>query len=460
MKKTRHLILGVLATLGVLHAVSGEVRVTTGHQPADEATSQFAIPGLPRPVQGDAATNADFILVDGRADRNGGPLARLNDDQLPRGQDQPSRNFFFAAGTDGGRLLVDLGRSLEISHINTYSWHPGDRGPQVYELFVSDGGATGFVVKPDRETDPTAVGWQRLASVDTRPPSTEPAGGQYAASLSDSEGRLGKFRYLLFDTHGTENRDAFGNTFFSEIDIIERGASERPPIEAPATGPPPLVVATEGGTYQLVLDASQAPELADWVRTDLAPVVREWYPRVVNLLPSEGYEAPRRVTIVFDPEMAGVAATGGTRIGCAVPWFLNNLDGEAKGAVVHELVHAVQQYGRARRTNPNATRTPGWLVEGIADYIRWFLYEPDSTGAQITRRNLSRARHDASYRITGNFLNWAIETHGQELLRQLNAAARESRYTEDLWHQVTGKSLQELDQDWRTAIEQRLDAAQ
>ena len=38
--------------------------------------------------------------------------------------------------------------------------------------------------------------------------------------------------------------------------------------------------------------------------------------------------------------------------------------------MVHETVHCVQQY----RTRNNAH----WLVEGIADYIRFFKYEPSS----------------------------------------------------------------------------------
>jgi hypothetical protein len=84
-------------------------------------------------------------------------------------------------------------------------------------------------------------------------------------------------------------------------------------------------------------------------------------------------------------------------------WFRRELNREARGAVVHELVHVVQSYGRVRRTDPDATRAPGWLVEGIADYIRWFLYEPETRGAEINERNLSRARYDASYRVTGTF---------------------------------------------------------
>jgi len=154
--------------------------------------------------------------------------------------------------------------------------------------------------------------------------------------------------------------------------------------------------------------------------------------------------------------MQGVAGTGGTRISCGANWFRKQLQGEAKGAVVHELVHVVQNYGLARRTNPNPTRTPGWVVEGIADYIRWFLYEPETRGAEITSRNISRARYDASYRISGNFLNWVTETYDIDIVRKLNAAAREGRYSKELWTQSTGHTVQQLGDEWKASMEKQI----
>ena len=156
--------------------------------------------------------------------------------------------------------------------------------------------------------------------------------------------------------------------------------------------------------------------------------------------------------------MRGVAATSGTRIRCAAEWFRRNLEGEAVGAVFHELVHVVQQYGRARRSNPNATRAPGWLTEGIPDYLRWFVYEPQTRGAEITRRNIGRARYDASYRISANFLNWVTEKYSRDLVKDLNAALREGKYSEDLWKQSTGQSLAELGEAWKKAMESKVSA--
>lgn len=214
-----------------------------------------------------------------------------------------------------------------------------------------------------------------------------------------------------------------------------------------------------GGKYHFTMESAAAPDLADWANTELVPVVQEWYPKIVKLLPSPDFEPATNVTIRFREGMGRTpASAGGGRVNCNPEWFRKNLKGEAKGAVVHELVHVVQAYGRARRDNPDAKRTPGWIVEGIPDYIRWFLYEPEAKGAEITQRNLARARYDANYRITGNFLNWVVEKYDKNIIQKLNTAAREGKYTEELWKDYTGKTIQELGDEWRKAHETRLAA--
>ena len=215
-----------------------------------------------------------------------------------------------------------------------------------------------------------------------------------------------------------------------------------------------------GGKYQFTMDTAVAPDLSDWANTELAPVVKEWYPKIAKLLPSEGFEPTTNVTIRFREGMGKTpASAGGGRVNCNAEWFRKNLEGEAKGAVVHELVHVVQDYGRARRANPDAARAPGWIVEGIPDYIRWFIYEPQSKGAEITQRNLSRAHYDANYRITANFLNWVVEKYDKQIIPKLNAASREGKYAGDLWKEYTGKTVEDLGEEWRKANEVRLASA-
>lgn len=443
----------------MLAAISrAEIKTSFGHHRNQDAGASFKFTDIPSPSQSDAAAKATFTIVDGQRDRNGGDLDKLHDGKIPTEDDQPAESFFFSTGTDGGRILVDLGGAIAIHQVNTYSWHPDTRGPQVYTLYASNGDVNGFNPQPKRGTDPQTCGWKRLAQVDTRPKEGD-YGGQYGVSISDSAGTLGKYRYLLFDISRTEAADPFGNTFYSEIDLVEPNAPVV--VAAPAIQPAGEVrreiVEAEGG-YQITIDTTETPDLTEWAHKDLAPVVRAWYPKLVTMLPSEGYEAPKRVSVTFSASMQGVAATGGTRVRCAAGWFRQNLQGEAKGAVVHELAHVVQNYGIARRTNPNATRTPGWVVEGICDYIRWFLYEPQTHGAEITSRNIARARYDANYRISGNFLNWVTQTYDKDIVRKLNAAARQGKYSEDLWKTATRHTVQELGDEWKASIEKKIAA--
>jgi hypothetical protein len=74
------------------------------------------------------------------------------------------------------------------------------------------------------------------------------------------------------------------------------------------------------------------------------------------------------------------------------------------GSIVHEMVHVVQQYGDYRE--------PSWVVEGLPIYIRFYLFEPEVRGADITPRVANRVRYDDSYRITANFLNWVVKQRG------------------------------------------------
>jgi hypothetical protein len=212
-----------------------------------------------------------------------------------------------------------------------------------------------------------------------------------------------------------------------------------------------------GGKYHASIDTTKAPGLTEWSEKNLAPVVREWYPKLVAMLPSEGFTPYTNITLRFRDNMGGTpASASGDSINCNAEWFRKELDGEAVGSVVHEMVHVVQRYGRNRRDNPNATRVPGWLTEGIPDYIRWFLYEPESRGADITRRNVEKARYDSSYRVTGNFLDWAVRTKDKDLVQKLNTAARQGAYSEAVWKDATGKTSEELGAEWKKSNEDRI----
>ena len=211
----------IALSLMLILKASSQVNVVIERNTGASASPQFKFNSVPAPSKNNAAASARSKLVLGQRDAAGAGLSALTDGALPADEDQPAANFFFNAGSYGGRLLFDFGAIIEITQVNTYSWHSSTRAPQLYNLFASDGSDPKFNPEPDGRTDPAACGWKLVATVDTRPKQGEP-GGQYGVSIADSGGSLGKFRYLLFDVVPTETDDPWGNTFFSEIVVSAR----------------------------------------------------------------------------------------------------------------------------------------------------------------------------------------------------------------------------------------------
>ncbi len=188
-------------------ASQAAVEITVGRNDATEANPGFRFNNVPAPSRQDAAATAQLTIVDGVRDPNGGDVAKPNDGLLPSEEDEPRENFFFRAGTDGGRLQLDVGRVINVRQINTYSWHSNTRAPQVYTLYASAGSGSDFNPRPRRTIDPEQCGWHRIANVDTRP-KTSDLGGQYGVSVHANSGFIGQYRYLLFDMVRTETADA------------------------------------------------------------------------------------------------------------------------------------------------------------------------------------------------------------------------------------------------------------
>jgi hypothetical protein len=197
------------------------VTIVFDHNPNRTATREFKFKNVPSPVKDDAAANAKLTLIDGEIDGGSAELAVLTDGRLPGDEDEPGANLFFNAGSSGGRFRMDLGNGIDIAQVNSYSWHSNSRGPQLYKLYGAEGSEAGLNLNPKRGTDPATCGWKLIATVSTLPQQGED-GGQYGVSVRDSSGSLGKYRYLLFDCYVTELYDNWGNTFYSEIDVIER----------------------------------------------------------------------------------------------------------------------------------------------------------------------------------------------------------------------------------------------
>jgi hypothetical protein len=173
----------------------------------------FKLGTIPSPSRTDAATKARFTLIDGVIDPNSAGLAALNDGLLPTTEDQPDRNFFFNAGSQGGRLLLDLGKTIAIKQIRTYSWHRDVRAAQMYTLYASDS-VVAAGTAPKRGADPEKSGWRKIKRV-TQSNLNDPLGGQIGVVISGQTDPIGHYRFLLFDIEPTKKDDPFAQTFYS-----------------------------------------------------------------------------------------------------------------------------------------------------------------------------------------------------------------------------------------------------
>ena len=221
-EKTRRCLLAMVTVVIATVVTHAQTKITIDHNIGAAINPEFRFKSVPSPSRSDAATNARVMIVDGEADPNGAGVAALTDGLLPNSDDQPRRNFFVTAGSGGARVLMDLGHTIEVAQINSYSWHPSARAPQLYRVWASDGSDPQFNAQPKANIDPRSCGWKLVATVDTRSSDESKDVGQFGVSVTDASGSLGKFRYLLFDCYVTEVADDFGNTFYSEIDVVAK----------------------------------------------------------------------------------------------------------------------------------------------------------------------------------------------------------------------------------------------
>ena len=245
-----------------------------------------------------------------------------------------------------------------------------------------------------------------------------------------------------------------GLSVFSFCSIIALG-EDSAPDQTPTAGTSHRqeVITAENGKYKITIDTSQTPELTRWAHEKLAPAVQEWYPKIVKMLPSPGYKAPRSVTIGFY-KMQGSAHTVGTCVSCGFDFFRKCVKNKKRaiGIIIHELVHVVQQPSYARHHVPHPNDFPLWLTEGTADYVRFYKYDLTSHETDISKEEASRVKCSDGYRKTANFLNWVSKKYDKDIVDAIAVAQRAGNYTEDLWKKRTGHTIQELNDEWKADL--------
>lgn len=199
--------------------------------------------------------------------------------------------------------------------------------------------------------------------------------------------------------------------------------------------------ADEPATIKIAVNSGEVPELNDWM-VKAAQTAADFYPTIVRELGDAGYTPPASVDFIVKKDEKGVAYTRGHTIVMAPAWFKAHPDDV--GAIVHEMCHVVQSY--------HHRNTPGWVVEGLADYVRWFKFEPVEKRPRVDPR---RAKYTDSYRTTAAFFDWIVREKDPTFARRLNEACRAGQYSPELFTKFAGASVDDLWQGFIASLTPR-----
>lgn len=144
-----------------------------------------------------------------------------------------------------------------------------------------------------------------------------------------------------------------------------------------------------------------------------------------------------RIRLVVDPGYTdGPAAAGGGVITVSAAYARahpRDLD-----VVTHEVTHIVQAY--------SADTYADWWhwVEGVADYARYrFGKDNAACGWSISHHEPGSAYTDG-YRATARFLAWTVDSGGDRIVQDLDAALRNGTYSNVFWTARTGDDIAAL----------------
>lgn len=108
--------------------------------------------------------------------------------------------------------------------------------------------------------------------------------------------------------------------------------------------------------------------------------------------------------------------------------------------VTHELIHCAQSYGFSTKTGEDRV----WLGEGLTDYGRYLFGLKNKEIGWTLGKYAAGQNYTDSYTVTAAFIKYVVEEHNKNFATLLNDALTEGVYTEQLWKDTTGYTIDEL----------------
>ncbi len=190
------------------------------------------------------------------------------------------------------------------------------------------------------------------------------------------------------------------------------------------------------------VDASEAPDLLEWgnCTRDLA---NRWFPHLTELLSTQDAKYPKSFRFKFRLKQDAPAYCTGDQISVSAPYV--RAHPKDVGMLIHEITHLVQSY-------PDIKVDTGWLVEGIADYVRWWRFEPEAPRSRI---DFTKATYHDAYRTTAAWLAWVSQKYDSRLVPALDLNLRRAEDPMPTFEKITGKGAQALWDEFRLSMEKR-----
>jgi hypothetical protein len=272
--------------------------------------------------------------------------------------------------------------------------------------------------------------------------------GQTVTAKTKATGRWGDFNSVTIGAvHIKEAGDVTvvlkpvklkGDFLFTLRDIAlkpstDEQVKERMDLEATPTLLP-RVGSAAAEPLDIDIDACDAPDLENWA-ANARVYAAKWYPIIAGRLKTAGFTPPRHFILRLNKNYKGVAATSGLTINFSVTYVKQHP--RDVGMVAHEMTHVIQHYARY---------DPVWLVEGIADWARYYVVEP---GSKQGRFNINRASYKQGYQAASAFLNWMELKYKKPMVETFNDDLRHDTFKMSLFKDMTGKDVDELWTDFK-----------
>ena len=236
----------------------------------------------------------------------------------------------------------------------------------------------------------------------------------------------------------------------------------------------------DAASFHVLTDISKSPDAAPYAESAKA-LCQEWYPKINAVLYGKDHPLPfAELQILFAGTVVAAngseqkevpAASNGNKIWvssnhCNSYYPQSNPVRWPRGfqaMMIHELTHVNQAYGEY-------PISASWVNEGIADYVRHKYFEKDLepklrldtagnlTGysaednqlfnLEMTRAKLDQKGYLQSYLVAAAFFLWLEERKDKDIIRKLNLAMHEGRYSDGLFRQYFGSSLDALWQEF------------